>query len=593
MVAQETSSSILGWTRLVEFQKPPPSKGLSQESPNPWLIQIVFEMSEVQVLILKEGSSRSRGRDAQKNNIMAAKVLAETVRSTIGPKGMDKMMVQGMGDIVITNDGATIMKEMDVQHPAAKMLVEVAKTQDSEVGDGTTTAVVLAGELLAGAEALLDKDIHPNVIIDGYRNAAVKAQEILDKIAVSIKPDDQERLRQIAATSLNTKGIFGSQSRFAELAVDAVRQVMEKTDGKITADIDLIKVIKKHGKSLDESELVNGIVIDKEVASADMPKRVANGGILLLNAKLESRKTETNAKINIDRPEDMFNFINEQENLLEKMAEDIVNTGAKVLFTEKTVHDQILAILAKKGILAVKNVSSGDMEKLAKATGGSVIGTLKDLSKGALGQAKLVEEVKTGDDKLVYVRDCKNPKAVTIMIRGGSEHVVDEAERSLHDAICVVRNAVEDGKILAGGGAPEAELSKRLRDYAVKVGGREQLAITAFAEAFEAIPVALAQNAGIDPIDILVELKAKHNNAQNRWYGVNIPTGKTADMWKMKVLEPVRVKKQVIKSAVEAVTMLLRVDDVIASKGMGGAGASGPPGMPPGGMGGMGGMGMD
>ena len=543
-------------------------------------------MSEMRVLILKGGTSRSRGREAQRSNIMAAKVLAETVRSTIGPKGMDKMLVAGMGDIVITNDGATIMKEMDVQNPAAKMLVEVAKTQDSEVGDGTTTAVVLAGELLAGAEALLDKDIHPNVIIDGYRNAAEKAQEILDKIAVNIKPDDHERLRQIAITSLNTKGIFGSQTRFADLALDAVRQVMEKRDGKITADIDLIKVMKKHGQSLDESELVNGIIIDKEVAQADMPKRVTGGGILLLNAKLESQKTETSAKINIDRPEDMFNFLDEEEKLLEKMAEDVAKTGAKVLFTEKNVDDQILSILAKKGILTVKNVSSGDMEKLAKATGGSVIGTLKDLSKEALGQAKLVEEVKVGEDKLVFVRDCKNPKAVTIMIRGGSEHVVDEAERSLHDAICVVRNAVEDGKILAGGGAPEAELSKRLKDYAVKVGGREQLAVRAFAEAFEAIPVAIAQNAGIDPIDIMVELRAKHNNLQNLWYGVNVPTGKTADMWKLKVVEPLRVKKQVIKSAVEAVTMLLRVDDVIASKGTGAGGPSGmPPGMPPGGMG--------
>ena len=546
----------------------------------------------MRVLILKEGTSRSRGREAQRSNIMAAKILAETVRSTIGPKGMDKMLVAGLGDIVITNDGATIMKEMDVQNPAAKMLVEVSKTQDQEVGDGTTTAVVLAGELLAGSEALLDKDIHPNVIIEGYRDAAEKAQEVLDKIAVNIKPDDEERLKQIALTSLNTKGIFGAQTRFADLAVDAVKQVMEKRDGKITADISLIKVVKKHGQSLDESELVNGIIIDKEVAQADMPKRVTGGGILLLNAKLESQKTETSAKINIDRPEDMFSFIAEEENLLDKMAEDIVKTGAKVLFTEKNVDDQILSKLSNKGILTVKNVSSGDMEKLAKATGGSVIGTLKDLSKDALGQAKLVEEVKVGEDKLVYVRDSKNPKAVTIMIRGGSEHVVDEAERSLHDAICVVRNAVEDGKILAGGGAPEAELSKRLRDYAVKVGGREQLAVTAFAEALEAIPVAIAQNAGIDPIDIMVELRAKHNNAQNLWYGVNVPTGKTADMWKMKVLEPLRVKKQVIKSAVEVVTMLLRVDDVIASKGTsGGAGAGGPPGMPPG----MppGGMGMD
>ncbi len=520
---------------------------------------------------------------------MAAKILAETVRSTIGPRGMDKMLVASMGDIVITNDGATIMKEMDVQNPAAKMLVEVAKTQDSEVGDGTTTAVVLAGELLAGAESLLDRDVHSNVIIDGYQQAAEKAQEILDKIAVSIKPDDEEQLKQIALTSLNTKGIFGSQNHFAKLAVDAVRQVMEKRDGKVTADIDLVKVMKKHGRSLDETELVNGIIIDKEVAHSQMPKTVTGGGIALLNAKLEIEKTETEATIKINKPEDMYLFLEEEQKLLREMAEEVAKTGAKVLFTEKGVDDEVLSLLAKKGILTVKNVSSGDMEKLAKATGGSVVGTTKDLAKASLGQAKVVEEVKIGDDKMVYVREAKNPKAVTIMIRGGSEHVVDEAERSLHDALCVVRNAVEDGKVVAGGGAPEAELAKRLKDYAAKVGGREQLAITVFAEALEAIPVAIAQNAGIDPIDIMVELRSKHNTPQNPWYGVNVSTGKTADMWKMNVVEPVRVKKQVIRSAVEAVTMILRVDDVFASKGTGTekgpSGPSGmPPGMPPGGM---------
>ncbi len=519
---------------------------------------------------------------------MAAKVLAETVRSTIGPRGMDKMMVGGIGDIVVTNDGATIMKEMDVQNPAAKMLVEVAKTQDQEVGDGTTTAVVLAGELLSGAEGLLDRDVHPNVIIDGYRAAAEKAQEILDAIAVNIKPDDDEQLRRVALTSLNTKGIFGSQDHFADLAVKAVKQVMEKSGTKITADIDMVKVMKKHGQSLAATELINGIVIDKEVGHSQMPKRISSARIALLNAKLEIEKTEMDAKININKPEEMQLFLDEEENLLKEMAEEVAETGANVLFSEKGADDEALAILAKKGILTVKNVSSGDMEKLAKATGGIIVGTLKDLSKANLGQAKLVEEVKIGDDKLVYVREAKNPKAVTIMIRGGSEHVVDEAERSMHDALCVVRNAVEDGKIVAGGGAPEAELSKRLKDYARKAGGREQLAITAFADALEAIPVAIAQNAGIDPIDIMVELRAKHNNVQNKWYGVNVYTGKTEDMWKLNVVEPLRVKKQVIRSAVEAVTMLLRVDDVIASKGDKGPGpgAGAPPGMPPG-MGGM------
>src|SRR2546422_1900948 len=546
-------------------------------------------MSEIPIIILKEGTQRSRGRDAQRSNIMAAKVLAETVRSTIGPRGMDKMMVGSIGDIVITNDGATIMKEMDVQNPAAKMLVEVAKTQDSEVGDGTTTAVVLAGELLSGAEGLLDRDVHPNVIIDGYRAAAEKAQEILDDLGVSIKPDDDEELKRIALTSLNTKGIFGSQEHFANLAVEAVKDVMEKSGTKITADIDFIKVMKKHGKSLSDTELVSGIVIDKEIAHSQMPRSVNNARIALLNAKLEIEKTEMDAKININRPEEMELFLQEEENLLNAMAQQVADSGANVLFTEKAADDEVLSILAKKGILTVKNVSSGDMEKLAKATGGQIVGTLKDLSKTNLGQAKLVEEVKIGDDKLVYVREAKNPKAVTIMIRGGSEHVVDEAERSLHDALCVVRNALEDGKIVAGGGAPEAELSKRLKDHAIKVGGREQLAVTAFAEALESIPVAIAQNAGINPIDILVDLKSKHNSALNIWFGVNTKTGKASDMLKMDVVEPLRVKTQVIKSAVEAVTMILRVDDVFASKGgsASGPGPGGPGGMPPGMGGGM------
>jgi len=545
-------------------------------------------MSETPVLILREGTSRSRGRDAQRSNIMAAKIVSEIVRSTLGPRGMDKMLVASMGDIVITNDGATIMKEMDVQNPAAKMIVEISKTQDQEVGDGTTTAVVLAGELLAGAETLLDKDVHPNAIIDGYRNAAGKAQEVLDKIAITIKPDDEARLKQVAMTSLSTKGIFGAQDHFAKLAVAGVMQVAEKKDGKVKADIDLVKVMKKHGKSLEESELINGIIIDKEVSHTQMPKSVSGAKIALLNAKLEIEKTETEAKININKPEEMYQFIEEEEKLLREMAEVVAKTGANVLFSEKSIDDEVLSLLAKKGILTVKNVSSSDMEKLAKATGGDVVGTTRDLSKESLGFAKLVEEVKIGDDKLTYVREAKNPKAVTVMIRGGSEHVVDEAERSLHDALSVVRNAVEDGKIVAGGGAPELELSKKLREHAIKVGGREQLAVTAFAEALESIPVAIAQNAGLDPIDILVDLKSKHNSPANVWFGVNTKTGKAADMLKLDVVEPLRVKTQVIKSAVEAVTMILRVDDVFASKGetRPAPGPGGPGGMP-GGMGGM------
>ncbi len=505
---------------------------------------------------------------------------------------MDKMMVGTIGDIVITNDGATIMKEMDVQNPAAKMLVEVSKTQDSEVGDGTTTAVVLAGDLLSGAEALLDKDVHPNIIIDGYRNAAGKAQEILDEIAVAIKPDDTEELKRVALTSLNTKGIFGSQDHFADLAVRAVQEIMEKTDGGIKADIDLVKVMKKHGQGLAESELINGVVIDKEVAHSQMPKRIENAKIALVNAKLEIDKPEMSAEIRISKPEQLESFLGEEQRMLREMVEEVAATGANVLFTEKGADDEALAVLAKKGILTVKNVTSKDMEKLVKATGGTVVGTLKDLTKPDLGEAKIVEEVKIGESKHVYVREAKNPKAVTIMIRGGSDHVIDEAERALHDALCVVRNAVEDAKIVAGGGAPEVELSMRIKSYAAKAKGREQLAVQAFAEALESIPTAIAQNAGIDPIDIIVDLREKHTVPANKWYGVDVYEGKTGDMWKVNVVEPLRVKKQVIKSAVEAVTMLLRVDDVIASKPpapTSARGGGGMGGMPPG-MGGMGGM---
>src|SRR2546428_7437099 len=543
----------------------------------------------VPIYILKEGTGRSTGKEAQRNNITAARVVAETVRSTLGPRGMDKMLVSSIGDVTITNDGATIMKELDVQHPAAKMLVEVSKTQDNEGDDGTTTAVLLCGELLDKAEKLLDKDVHPTVIGDGYKKAAEKAIEILDKLSIPIAEKDDVILRQVATTSMYRKGIAVAKEHFADISVKAVKQIAEKVDGKIKADIDLIKILKKHGKSLEETELVKGIVIDKELAHAQMAKTITGARIALLNAKIEVEKTEFDAKININNPDQMHLFIEEEEKMLVDMVSQIEKTGANIVFSEKGIDDVALHYLAKKGIGAVKNVSSGDIEKLSKATGARVVASVKDLAKDSLGEAKSIEEVKIGDDKLLYVRDAKNPKAVTIVIRGGTEHVVDEADRCLHDALCVVRNALEDGKIVAGGGAPEAELAKRLRDYATKAGGREQLAITAFADALEAIPVAIAQNAGIDPIDIMVDLRAKHNTPANKWFGVNVYTGKTADMWKLNVVEPLRVKKQVIRSAVEAVTMLLRVDDVIASKG-GGSGGGPPGGMPPGMGGGMGGM---
>jgi thermosome len=496
---------------------------------------------------------------------------------------MDKMLVSGIGDVVITNDGATIMKELDVQHPAAKMLVEVAKTQDNEVGDGTTTAVVLAGELLSKAEKLLDLDVHPTVIVDGYKKAADRAMDFLNKIAVTVDPNDEERLRQVAATSMGTKDISFEKEYFAKLAVKAIQRIKEERDGKIKSDIDLVKVVKKHGKSAEETELVEGVVIDKEVAHSQMPKRVHNAKIALLNQKLEIEKTEFDAKINIENPEQMHIFFDEEERMLKEMVDQIAKAGANVVLCEKGIDDIALHFLAKKGILTAKNLSSGDMEKLVKATGAKILVSTKDLSSEALGEAKLVEEVKIGEDKLIYVRECKDPRAVTIVLRGGSEHVVDEAERSLHDGLCVVRNAVEDGKIVAGGGASEAETAKELKSYATTVGGREQLAIEVFAEAVESIPMKLAENAGLDPIDIMVDLRSKHESPENLWTGVDAISGKVEDMLKQNVVEPLRTKQQVIHSATEAACMILRIDDVVSSKGMKEAGPPGKPPMPPGG----------
>jgi thermosome len=522
----------------------------------------------VPILVLKEGTGRTTGKDAQKNNIQAAKIVAETVKTTLGPRGMDKMLVSSIGDVTITNDGATVLKELDVQHPAAKMLVEVAKTQDNEVGDGTTSSVILAGELLSKAEKLLDESIHPTVIIDGYKKASDKAQEVLNSMATTVSDKDDEMLLNVAMTSLGSKGITGAKPLFARLAVDAVKQVAETRDGKLRADIDLIKIVKKHGKSLEDTELVKGMVIDKEVASSEMPKHIHNAKIALLNAKLEIEKTEFDAKINIERPEQMRLFIDEEERMLKDMTDQVRTTCANVLFCEKGIDDIALHYLSKNGILAVKNVSSSDMEKLARATGAKIISRIKDLSADALGEAKAVEEVKIGEDKLIYVRECKNPKAVTIVIRGGSDHVIGEAERSLRDALCVVRNAIEDGKIVPGGGAAEAELSKQLRSDAVKVGGREQLAIEAYADAVEAIPLMLAENAGLDPIDIMVALRAEHESEHSPYYGVDVFSGKIRNMLELNIIEPIRVKQQVIKSATEAANMILKIDDLIAAKGM-------------------------
>lgn len=522
----------------------------------------------IPVLILKESAQRTKGREAQLNNITAARLVAELIKTTLGPRGMDKMLVTSLGDITITNDGASIMKELDLQHPAAKILVEVAKTQDNEVGDGTTSVVILAGELLANAEKLLNQNIHPRIIVEGYKLAAAKCAALLEEIALPVGIDEDDKLRKIAATSMRSKGVATAREYLAELAVQAVKQVHEVVNGKIKADIDRIKIVKKHGKSLLESELVKGIVIDKEIAHAQMPKRIAGAKIALVNQKFEIEKPEISAEIRITSPEQIKAFLDEETKILREMVDKVASVGANVLFCEKGMDDIALHYLAKKGILAVKNVSSSDMEKLAKATGAKIVSNVNDLTAEFLGEAGLVEELKVGDSKLVYVRECKNPRAVTVVLRGGSEHVVSEAERSFHDALCVVRDAIEDGKYVAGGGAVEAELAAKVREYAIQVGGRQQLAIEAFAEALESIPLTLAENAGLDPLDILVKIRAAHADPKGKWMGVDVFSGDIKDMLLLNVVEPLRVKLHLVKAATEAATMILRIDDIVVAKPM-------------------------
>jgi len=520
--------------------------------------------SGIPVLVLKEGSTRSRGREAQHTNIMAARIVAETVKSSLGPKGMDKMLVDSFGDVTITSDGRTILDEMDVQHPAAKMMVEVAKTQDNEAGDGTTTVVILAGELLAKAEELIGKNIHPTIIIDGYKKAMEKALETIEKIAIPVDLGTTEYLKKAAMTSMASKLVAEHKEYLAELAVKAVLQVAEKEGGKYKVDIDDVKVEKKPGESLRDTLFVNGIVLDKEVAHPGMPKRVENAKIALLDMPLEIEKTEFDAKINIESPEQMEAFLKQEEEMLKEMVEKLAAVGANVVLCQKGIDDMAQHFLARKGILAVRRIKKSDMEKLAKATGGKIITNLDDMTPVDLGFASLVEERKVGEDKMTFVEGCKNPKSVTILIRGATERIVDEAERSLHDAICVVRDVVEEPKVLAGGGAPELEVARILKKYAETLPGREQLAVKSFAEALEAIPATLSENAGLDPIDILSELRAKHEKGET-WAGVEVISGKVQDMREAGVFEPVAVKKQVIKSATEAASMILKIDDVIAA----------------------------
>jgi len=525
----------------------------------------IGQIGGIPVLILKEGTSRTFGKEAQRANIMAARAVAEIVRSSLGPRGMDKMLVDSLGDITITNDGATILDEMDVQHPAAKMMVEVAKAQDKEVGDGTTTAVILAGELLKEAESLLEKNIHPTVIINGFKKAAKKAEEILRKMSIPVNLDDEETLKKIAMTSISGKVVSVAKEHLAKIAVKAVKQIAEKTDDKLFADIDQIQIIKKKGGGLLDTELVYGMIIDKEVVHPGMPKRVENAKIALLDCPLEVEKTEIDAEIRITDPEQMRAFLEEEEKILKSMVEKIKNIGANVVFCQKGIDDIAQHYLAKNKILAVRRVKKSDMEKLARATGGRIVTNIDDLTESDLGAAGLVEERKVADEKLVFVEDCKNPRSVSILIRGGLERLVDEAERAIKDALYVVADVVREPRIVAGGGAPEAEVAKVLREYAVSVGGREQLAIEAFANAIEVIPRTLAENAGLDPIDILTELRALHESQENKWYGVDIFEGKPIDMFEKNVLEPLIVKTNAISSAVEAAGLILRIDDIIAA----------------------------
>ncbi len=516
------------------------------------------------ILILPEGAIRKTGRDALKNNIEAARAVAESVRTTLGPNGMDKMLVDSLGDVTITNDGATILDEMELEHPAAKMMVDVAKTQEQEVGDGTTTAVVLAGELLKKASELVDQNIHPSIITAGFRMAKTKAIEYLNEIGYDVNINDDKILEKIAMTAMTGKGSEAAKDSLASLVVQAVKTVARQENGKLIIDKDDIKIEKRKGASIDDTELIKGIVIDKEVVHSGMPKTVKNAKILLIDSALEIKEIEGDAKIQISTPEQMQAFIDQQAKQLKEMVEKIENAGANVVFCQKGIDDLAQHYLAKKGILAVRRVKASDMEKLAKATGATIVTNLDDLSPKDLGRAGLVEEKKVAGEAMVFVRECLNPKSVTLLVRGGTDHVVNEVERALEDAILGVISALELGKIVVGGGAIEMELSKKLKEYAETVGGREQLAISAFAEALEIIPKTLAESTGLDPIDALVELRSLHEKGEKD-HGVDVKNRKIADMFKLNVIEPLKIKTQAIKSSAEAAEMILRIDDVIAA----------------------------
>ena len=525
----------------------------------------VIPTAGIPVLILKEGTQRTTGADALRTNMMAAVTVAEMLKTTYGPRGMDKMLVDTLGDVTITNDGATILDKMDVQHPAAKMLVQIAKGQDEEVGDGTKTSVIFAGELLKAAEELLAKDVHPTIIINGFKKALEEAARYAEKIARAVDLSDEETLRRIASTALTSKAVHGVRDYFAEIAVKAVKQIVEDRDGKKYVDIDNIQIIKKHGGSLADTKLVYGIVLDKEVVHPGMPKRISNAKIALIDAPLEVEKTEIDAEIRISDPTMMRKFIEEKENILKEKVEKIASVGANVVICQKGIDDVAQHYLAKKGILAVRRVKRSDMEKLERSTKGRIVTNIDDMTENDLGYAESVEERKVGEDKMVFIEGTKDPKAVSIVIRGGLERIVDEAERSFRDALCVVADIVKVPKIVYGGGAFEVEVAKHIREYATHVGGKEQLAIEAFARALEGIVAALVENAGHDPIEMLSELRKAHTGPDGYSYGINVFAGKVEDMEKLGVIEPLAVKVNALKAGTEAATLILRIDDIIAA----------------------------
>jgi len=530
------------------------------------------------VLVLKESALQEKGRDAQKNNIMAAKMVADIVKSSLGPRGLDKMLVDSLGDVTITNDGATILKEIDAQHPAAKMMIEISKTIDTEVGDGTTSSVIFAGTLLAKAEELLKKDVHSSVIIEGFQAASEKALEILSEISKKVTPDDRETLLKIASTSMESKLVSEDSEPLSKIVVDSIMNIAEKHENKSSVDLDNLKVEKKAGGSIQDTALIKGIVLDKEVVHSGMPTKIQQAKIALLNTAMEIEKTEMSAEIRINDPTQMQMFLEEENRMIKTMVDKIHSVGANVVICQKGIDDMAQHFLSKHGILAVRRVKESDMTKLSKATGGRITSNIEDISEKDLGAANLVQQKKVESDKWVFIEGCKNPQSVTLLIRGGSQRVVDEVDRSIHDSLMVVKDVIEKPEIVAGGGAPEAVLAAFLRDWSERFEGRQQLAINKFAEALEIIPLTIAENAGMDPIDTMVKLRAKQSEGK-KWTGINAKEGRVADMLSQNIVEPVVVKEQIIKSATEAASMILRIDDVIAISG--GSGGGMPPGMPP------------